>query len=172
MRRREFIAGIGGAAAWPLAARAQQQSLPVIGFLRLGSPEGFLPAFRRGLTEAGYVDGQNVMIEVRWANNNGQLQGLAEDLVRRQPAVIVASGSVAAIRAANAAASTVPIAFLIGVDPMEYGLVASLNRPGGTITGISVLESELAGKQLNLLLEMAPQATKVAYLRSCARPDL
>jgi putative ABC transport system substrate-binding protein len=136
MRRREFIAGLGRAAAWPLAVRAQQQSLQVIGFLRLGSPDGLLTAFRRGLAEAGYVDGQNVTIEVRWANDNGQLRGLAEDLVRRQPAVIVASGSVVAIRVANAAASTVPIAFVIGIDPVEYGLVASLNRPGGTIMSV------------------------------------
>jgi putative tryptophan/tyrosine transport system substrate-binding protein len=172
MRRREFIAGLGATAAWPPAAvLAQQAGVPAIGYLSLGSPEAFsrgLTAFRRGLAEAGYIDGQNVKIEFRWANNNAQLPGLAEDLVRRRPTVIVANGSPAAVLATMAATSTVPIVFLTSVDPVKYGFVVSLNRPGGNVTGMSFLSSELDGKRLSLLLELAPQTTKVAYLSGSA----
>jgi putative tryptophan/tyrosine transport system substrate-binding protein len=168
MRRREFIAGLGATAAWPAAAvLAQQAAVPVIGYLSLGLPQAFsrgLTAFRRGLAKAGYIDGQNVKIEFRWANNNAQLPGLAEDLVRRQPTVIVANGSPAAVLATMAATRTVPIVFLTSVDPVKYGFVVSLNRPGGNVTGMSFLSSELDGKRLSLLLELAPQTTKVAYL--------
>jgi putative ABC transport system substrate-binding protein len=166
--RREFIAVLGGATAWPLAARAQQAGAPLIGFLDFGAPAPNSPtlnAFRQGLAEAGYIDGQNVMIEFRWANNNSSLlPGLAADLVRRQAAVLVATGSPGSALAAKAATSTIPIVFVSGADPVRYGLVASLNRPGGTITGMSLLGSELAGKSLNLLLELIPQATTIAYL--------
>jgi putative tryptophan/tyrosine transport system substrate-binding protein len=169
MRRREFITFLGGAAAaWPLAARAQQPALPVIGFLDSGSPDpnsNVVTSFRRGLAESGFVEGQNVAIEFRWANNHlDALPRLAADLVARRAAVIVATGSPVSVHAARTATSTIPIVFAMDVDPVKYGLVASLNRPDGTMTGISFLTSQLAGKQLNLLLELIPQATTVAYL--------
>jgi ABC-type uncharacterized transport system substrate-binding protein len=166
--RRKFIVVLGGAAAWAHAARAQQAAAPLIGFLDLGVPAPNSPtlnAFRRGLAEAGYVEGQNVMIEFRSANNNASLlPGLAADLIRRQAAVIVATGGPFSALAAKAATATIPIVFLSGADPVKYGLVASLNRPGGTITGMSLLSSELAGKRLNLLLELIPQAATIGYL--------
>jgi putative tryptophan/tyrosine transport system substrate-binding protein len=168
MRRREFIAGLGWAAAWPLAARAQQRALPVIGFLDSGSPDpnsNVVTSFRRGLAESGFVEGRNAEIEFRWANNHlDALPRLAADLVARRAAVIVATGSPMSVHAARTATSTIPIVFAMDVDPVKYGLVASLNRPDGTMTGISFLTSQLAGKQLNLLLELIPQATTVAYL--------
>jgi putative tryptophan/tyrosine transport system substrate-binding protein len=168
MRRREFMAGLGSAAAWPLAVRAQQPALPVIGYLGLAAPDPNSPAvtsFRRGLADSGFAEGQNVMFEFRWANNDvRRLQALAAELVRRRVAVIVATGSPALVLAAKAATSTIPIVFATAVDPVKYGLVASLNRPNGTATGISFLTSALAGKQLDLLLEMIPQAMTVAYL--------
>jgi putative tryptophan/tyrosine transport system substrate-binding protein len=168
MQRREFIAGLGGAAIWSLAAWAQHRALPVIGFLDSGSPDSNsneVTSFRRGLAESGFVEGQNVTIEFRWANNNlDALPRLAADLVGRRAAVIVATGSPVSVYAARTATSTIPIVFAMDVDPVKYGLVSSLNRPDDTMTGISFLTSELAGKQLNLLLELIPQATTVAYL--------
>jgi putative ABC transport system substrate-binding protein len=162
--RRTFIAG---AAVWPVVTRAQQAAVPVVGFLGFTGPNSpALNAFRRGLAEAGYVEGQNVMIEYRAIifNNPAAFQGLVADLVRRQPAVIVSTGGLFPLRAARSATSTIPIVFVSGADPVTYGFVASLNRPGGTVTGISLLTSGLEGKKLNLLLELIPQATTVAFL--------
>jgi putative ABC transport system substrate-binding protein len=169
LRRRDFITLLGGAAAaWPAAARAQQLTGPVIGYLGLGSPDQNSPsvaAFREGLAEAGYVADQNVAIEFRWANfQQSLLPLLAADLVRRQVAVIVATGSPNAALAAKAATSTIPIVFSTGSDPVKYGLVASFNRPGGNVTGVNFLSAELGGKRLDLLLQLLPQATTVGYL--------
>jgi len=170
MRRREFIAGLGtaAAAACSCVARAQQPGMPMIGFLDpllLAPNSPPLNAFRRGLAEAGYVDGQNVTVEFRSANNQlWRLPEMAADLVRRQAAVIVATGGLPAALAAKAATQTIPIVFVSGADPVKYGLVASLNRPGGTVTGLSVLGLELMGKRLSLLLELIPQAATIAYL--------
>jgi putative ABC transport system substrate-binding protein len=168
MRRREFITLIGGAAAWPVAASAQQPAKPVIGFLNLGSPDpnsAFSAALRKGLAEAGYVIGQNVTIESRWANNQPWvLPRLAAELVDRKVDVIVTTGSPYATRAAKAATSTIPIVFAVAEDPVQCGLVTRLSRPGGTVTGMTFLSAELVGKQLNLLLELMPQAITLAYL--------
>jgi putative ABC transport system substrate-binding protein len=158
IRRRELIAALGGA-AWPIAARAQQ-TVPVIGLLQLGAPSSWdFTAFRQGLKDAGYAEGQNLAIDVRWANNDqDRLPGLAADLVRRQVRVIVAFGSVPAARAAKAATNAIPIVFGFGPDPVQQGLVVSLNRPGGNITGMTSLSNELVGKQLGMLHELLPQA--------------
>ena len=169
MKRREFITLLGGAAAWPLAARAEQTAMPVIGFLDFGLPapknSPGLTAFRRGLAESGYVEGQNVTFEFRWAHTeHSALPELAAELVRRQAAVIVATGSPTAVLAAKAATSTVPIVFALSVDPVKYGFVNSFNRPSGNVTGMALLNSELMGKRLSLLLELAPQSTTVGYL--------
>jgi putative tryptophan/tyrosine transport system substrate-binding protein len=168
MRRREFITLVGSAAAWPLAARAQQPMIPVIGFLSFAprGPNPFGSAdFRQGLVEAGYVLGQNLGAEYRWANlNHSLLPVLAAELVGHRVAVIVTTGSRYAALAAKAETSTIPIVFINDGDPVKYGLVASLNRPGGNITGVTLLTTELAGKRLNLLLELVPQAKRVGYL--------
>jgi putative ABC transport system substrate-binding protein len=163
LQRREFIAALGGAAAWPVAARAQQPTMPVIGFLRLGSG-GPSAGFRQGLAETGYVPGQNVALQVREANTPSLLPRLSADLVERKVAVIVTSGSPYAAVAAKAATSTIPIVFSIADDPVKYGLVASFNRPGSNATGVSFLSTELSGKRLNLLVELVPEATRVGYL--------
>ena len=169
MKRREFITLFGGAAAaWPMAAHAQQPAMPVVGFLRPGSPEPnahLVAAFRRGLGETGYVEGRNVAVEYRWAHNDDdRLPELAADLVRLRVAVIVTPGSTAAAAAAKSATTTIPIVFSAGGDPVQTGLVASLNRPGGNVTGVSSMSGELGAKRLGLLQELVPPAARFAVL--------
>ena len=175
MRRREFVTLVGGAAAaWPLGARAQQPAMPVIGFLHLTSPETNrenLATFRGGLAETGYVEDKNVTIEYRWAQGrNDQLPALAAELVQRQVSVIVVLESTNGALAAKAATQTIPIVFMQGADPVAIGLVNSLKRPGGNLTGIGLLAAETAGKCFELLLDVVPKAKSIAYLRNPTNP--
>jgi putative tryptophan/tyrosine transport system substrate-binding protein len=177
MRRREFITFVSGAAAtWPLAVRGQQVALPVIGFLGSVSADGYairVAAFLQGLKEAGYVDGQNVKIEYRWANGQyDRLPALATELVQRQVAVLVAGGGTPTAMAAKAATTAIPVVFAVAVDPVRVGLVASLTQPGGNLTGVTDLDVEVGPKRLELLRDLLPKAANAAVLINPANPTL
>ena len=168
MNRREFISLLGGAAAaWPLTAHAQQSAMPVIGYLATDSPEVMthrLTAFRKGLSEGGYVEGQSVAVEFRWVQNYDRLPELAAELVQRRVAVIAAPGSTQGALAAKAATSTIPVVFSAGIDPVKSGLAASLSRPGGNVTGIISMTGQLGPKQFGLLQQLLPRAERFAVL--------
>ncbi len=172
MRRREFVGLVGGAVAWPLIARAEQAK-PVIGFLSGGSPEQsaeILKAFRSGLGESGFVEGRNVSIEFRWSDGYDGMAAMASDLVQRKVTAIVAAGGVPSAKAAKAATDTIPVLFAVGGDPVAFGIVDSLNRPGGNITGVTNLNFELGQKRLELLHEMILGATRIALLVNPVTP--
>ena len=175
MKRRAFITLLGGVTLWPLAARAQQQAMPVVGFLRSTQATGFayiVDAFRQGLNDVGFVEGKNVAIEYRWAENQqDRLPELAADLIRRQVAAIVGAGTPAA-QACKAATTTTPIVFVSGADPVSIGLVARLNRPGGNITGVVFTVVALAAKLIGMLNELVPKASVIAVLRDPNGPDV
>jgi putative ABC transport system substrate-binding protein len=176
LRRREFITLLGGAAAaWPLVARAQQPAVPVIGFLSTGAPgpfEGMIAAFNRTLTDLGYVAGKTVIVEYRWAEGEyNRLPALAADLVNRRASVIATAGGAPTALAAKNATSTIPIVFIMGDDPVRAGLVASLNRPGGNVTGVSLFLAELLAKRLDLLAELVPPPASIALLVNPANPN-
>jgi putative ABC transport system substrate-binding protein len=168
MRRREFITFLGSAAAWPLAARAQQPAMPVVGYVTAGTTEASanaVTAFRKGLSEAGFVEGQNVTVEYRWAQNQlARLPGLVADLVSRRVAVIATPGSVPAAVEAKAATTAIPIVFSTAGDPVRLGIVTSFSRPGGNVTGVASMNHELLAKRLELLIEAVPGATRIAVL--------
>jgi putative tryptophan/tyrosine transport system substrate-binding protein len=174
MRRREFVGLLGAVAVWPLAARAQQATMPVVGFLNPTSSKLYefnAAAFRRGLQDTGFVEGQNVRIEYRWGEGDySRLPAHAAELVELKVAVIGATGDVASARAAKAASSTIPIVFTIGADPVKVGLVASYNRPGGNVTGISAITSQIGAKRIEVLHQLAPR-TKVALLMNPSNPS-
>jgi putative ABC transport system substrate-binding protein len=177
MERRKFVTLLGGASvAWPFAARAQQPAMPVIGFLGIGSPDkdaNRVRAFRQGLSEVGYVQGQNLAIEFRWAEGYSDgLPALAADLVRRKVMAIFTTGGLPPALAAKAATTTIPIVFVIGGDPVRLGLVASLNQPGGNLTGVTTMGTEIGPKRLELLHQLVPTATEVALLVNPSSPTL
>jgi ABC-type uncharacterized transport system substrate-binding protein len=174
--RRKFLATLGGAAAaWPLLVRAQQPAMPVVGYLYRGSPEHTsrqVAAFQSGLSETGYIEGRNVAIEYRWAEGRSErLSALAADLVRSHVAIIVTPFSLDAARAAKAASATIPIVFTTGVDPVQFGLVRSLSQPGGNVTGLTALNTELGPKQLGVLRDLVPGAARFAALFESNAPD-
>jgi putative ABC transport system substrate-binding protein len=175
MRRRDFLTVLGSAAAWPIAARAQQPRMPVIGYLHsssAGANAQYVEAFRRGLAETGYVEGRDVKIEYRWADNQyDRLPALVADLIKREVAVIVATGAVNAALAAKEATRTIPIVFSLGSDPIQVGLVASLNRPGANVTGVTNITRELLGKRLELLRELLPRASAISFLVNPDNPN-
>jgi putative tryptophan/tyrosine transport system substrate-binding protein len=174
VNRREFITLLGGAAAWPLAARAQQPAMPVVGFLNGASPtelESRVVAFHDGLAENGYVESHNVAIEYHWGlGQNERLPEMAVDLVRHRVAVIAATGGVPSVRAAKAATSEIPIVFTMGADPVAFGLVASLNRPGGNVTGITLISGEIVSKRIALLRDLLPGAKMLGVLMNSTTP--
>jgi putative ABC transport system substrate-binding protein len=176
MRRREFITLVGSTAAWPLTARAQQPGMPVIGFLNSATPGPYaaqVKAFHQGLKETGYIEGQNVAIEYRWAENQiARLPTLAAELAHRPVSVIAAGGSPASALAAKSATTTIPIVFIVAADPVAIGLVASFNRPGGNLTGVTLLGGELVAKRLGILRDLLPSAKKIAMVVNPIRPGV
>jgi ABC-type uncharacterized transport system substrate-binding protein len=175
IRRRQVIALLGGAAVWPIAARAQQSAMPVIGFLSGGSAGDFgylAAAFRQGLGDTRYVEGRNISFEYRWAEGHyDQLPTLAADLVSRRVALVAATGGIGSVLAAKSATVTIPIVFTAGTDPVKFGVVASLNRPGGNITGVVFLNNELGSKRLQMLRELVPNATVLAMIVNPKNPN-